>query len=102
MAFNSWLVAWATDRETVVIPSGGTTAIARVARRYGVHWLLADPASWQRPQTVGIVSRMRGDVAGLHVATVYADKSCRVYRLDFPDDRLNSAAPARNAGQPAE
>jgi hypothetical protein len=84
LTFDPWFAAWAADRETIMIPSGGVQAIARVARRYDAHWLLAYPWS-NRPLTSRTVMAMadEGDADGLRVATRYDDGACRVYRLDW-------------------
>jgi hypothetical protein len=41
-------VAWLADRETVMIPSGGLDAIARVARRYDTPLILIHPMLGRR------------------------------------------------------
>jgi hypothetical protein len=83
MAFEPASVAWAVDREAVMTPSGGSGQIFRIARRYDVHWLLAEEYGG-RAETSRVVMALDGTAAGARVVKRFDDGTCRVYRLDWP------------------
>jgi hypothetical protein len=84
MAFDPWFVAWATDREAIMIPSGGLDAIGTIARRYDAHWMLGQQVQI-RPRTSHEVFGLAEDPGGLQVQTWFDDGACRVYRLDWAE-----------------
>jgi 4-amino-4-deoxy-L-arabinose transferase-like glycosyltransferase len=83
LTFDPWFVNWATDREAIMIPSGGVKPILVVARRYDAHWLLASRSSL-RPRTSKVVMAMQATAAEVRVTRRFDDGVCRVYRLDWP------------------
>jgi hypothetical protein len=84
LTFDPWFVAWAADRETIMIPTGGPAVIERVARRYDAHWLLAQPAPY-RPATNRVVEALEAGSSDLRLTLRYGDRECRVYRVDWTD-----------------
>jgi hypothetical protein len=81
LTLDPWTLAWAADRETVMIPSGGVDAIARVARRYETPLLLAH-AMPGRPQSSALVTRLEGRHGALRVTTLARLDGCRVARVE--------------------
>lgn len=82
MALDPWHVAWFTERESIVIPSGGVSAIERVARHYDTHWLLA-AADLKRPETSRLLRRLDAVPAEIRIKHAYRGQACWVYRLDW-------------------
>jgi hypothetical protein len=100
MAFDPWSVAWATDREAIMIPSGGVDAIRTIARRYDAHWMLAQQVSNRPvtgPEVLGL--GLGEEIGGLQVRTQFDDGSCRVYRLDWHSDGAEGGEPIASTQQ---
>jgi hypothetical protein len=82
LTFDPWFASWLTRRDTIMIPSGGATELATVARRYDAHWLLAWDM-FSRPDTSRALRRLGARADGIDVAREYEDATCRVYRLGW-------------------
>ena len=83
MTFDPWYVAWATDRETVMIPSGGSESIFTAGWRYKTRWILAWEAR-HRPRTSEVVMRLETSRNAPPMTTAFDDGGCRIYRVDWP------------------
>jgi hypothetical protein len=83
MTFDPWYVAWATDRETVMIPSGGSESIFTAGWRYKTRWILAWEAR-HRPRTSEVVMRLETSRNAPPMTTAFAADGCRIYRVDWP------------------
>ncbi|HYY06589.1 MAG TPA: glycosyltransferase family 39 protein [Candidatus Limnocylindria bacterium] len=92
MTFDPWFVAWAADREAIMIPSGGVEAIVGVARRYGARWMLAHAAR-NRPLTSEVVMGIEGRAGDLRTTRRFDDGLCRVYQLDWPEEQGGGLRP---------
>jgi hypothetical protein len=88
LTFDPWGIAWLADRETVMIPSGGLDAIARVARRYDARVMLIHPMLG-RPQTSALVGRLEGTHGNLRITTIHQRGACRIATVEV----LGEAAP---------
>jgi len=80
LTFDPWFTSWLIRRDAIMIPSGGGSELATVARRYDAHWLL----TWRmfsRPHTERALMSLGGHADGLVVAKEYDDGTCRVHRL---------------------
>jgi hypothetical protein len=80
LTFDPWFTSWLIGRDAIMIPTGGGTELATVARRYDAHWLL----TWRmfsRPDTSRALMTLRGHVDGIVVAREYDDATCRILRL---------------------
>lgn len=80
LTFDPWTIAWLADRETVMIPSGGPDAVARVARHYGADLLLAHPMLG-RPESTRAVA-FEGTRGPLRLTTLHRADGCRVARVE--------------------
>jgi hypothetical protein len=76
---NPWAVSWATDRPAVLAPVGRRVQLARVARHYGVRWVLSVP-SLGASNLERILGRRN---AMLNAERVFGAQGCSVYRLDI-------------------
>ena len=85
LTFDPWSVAWLADRETVMIPSGGLDAIARVARRYDTPLILIHPMLG-RPETGALIGNLEGASGPLRVTTLHRRDACRIATLDVLGD----------------
>ncbi|MCZ6785193.1 MAG: glycosyltransferase family 39 protein [Proteobacteria bacterium] len=82
LALNPWHVAWFSERESVVLPSGGMGAIEVAARHYDIHWVLAERDA-KRPKTSRLLRRFGSEPSGMTVEPAYQGQVCRVFRIDW-------------------
>jgi hypothetical protein len=83
LTFDPWGLSWDLDRSSVVIPSGGTEPLLKVARHYGASWLVLQPTIGRKATYEAVKALLKRPQSGLRAELAFDGVRCDVLRLRF-------------------
>jgi hypothetical protein len=81
LTFDPWTTSWATERGSVVVPSGVRGDVEKIVARYRPAWLFVPPA-FERPLSrLNLRLMVENPTPGFAATPAFADGNCAIYRI---------------------
>jgi len=84
LTFDPWSISWATERASIVIPSGSRSDVERVVAWYDPVWLVVTPEYLRQGSVHQIREMLANPTAAFSASPVFLDGDCAIYRITRP------------------